>query len=307
MKTYIIGAGALGSTIGGALAEAGVDVTLITRNRAHVDAIVRGGLTMRTDAAEHRIDIGAAVDTHGLPPADLVIILVKSAQTKAAIEAAKNTIAPHTCVLTLQNGLGHEDILGDAIGAEHIVSGKTYVGGQITAPGELLSGIIGRETIIGELDGSMSERILTIAALFEKADMVLTVSPNIKGVIWDKLLVNVATGALSAVTGLAYGDLYGVPEVKACAVAAVTEAMAVARAKGVTLSTKAPVDAWNAAAAGLPHDFKASMLQSLEKGARTEVDFINGAVVRAGAEMGVPTPVNATLVACVKGVERKLI
>lgn len=306
MKTYIIGAGSLGSTIGGALAEAQIDVTLISHNRAHVDAIVRGGLLMRTDAGERRIDVRAAADTNGLAPADLVIILVKSAQTGAAIEAAKNVIAPHTCVLSLQNGLGHEDILSEAVGAEHVVSGKTFVGGFMTGPGEVLSGIIGRETIIGELDGSVGERILAIAALFEKADMKLTVSKNIKGVIWDKLLVNVATGALSAVTGLPYGHLYDVPEVEACAIAAVAETMAVARAKGVTLSTRVPEDAWNAAAVGLPFDFKASMLQSIERGALTEVDFINGAVVRAGAETGVPTPVNATLVACVKGVERKI-
>ena len=128
MKTYIIGAGSLGSTIGGALAEAQIDVTLISHNRAHVDAIVRGGLLMRTDAGERRIDVRAAADTNGLAPADLVIILVKSAQTGAAIEAAKNVIAPHTCVLSLQNGLGHEDILSEAVGAEHVVSGGECLG-----------------------------------------------------------------------------------------------------------------------------------------------------------------------------------
>jgi 2-dehydropantoate 2-reductase len=124
--------------------------------------------------------------------------------------------------------------------------------------------------------------------------------------MWDKLLVNVATGALSGITRLPYGGLYDVPEVKATALAAVGEAMAVARAGGVKLSFTEPEQAWQRAAEGLPPDFKASILQSLEKGSPTEVDFINGSVVRWGARYGVPTPVNAALVGCIKGIEKAL-
>jgi 2-dehydropantoate 2-reductase len=122
--------------------------------------------------------------------------------------------------------------------------------------------------------------------------------------MWDKLLVNIATGALSGITRLPYGELYAVPELEVTAMAAVAEAIAVANASGIALETVHPRDAWVKAGSGLPPEFKASMLQSLEKGSVTEVDFINGAVVRAGAKAGVPTPVNATLVACVKGIER---
>jgi 2-dehydropantoate 2-reductase len=124
--------------------------------------------------------------------------------------------------------------------------------------------------------------------------------------MWDKLLVNVATGALSGITRLTYGELYAVPELKSTAVVAVGEALDVARAAGIRLSFTHPVQAWDRAAEGLPPDFKASMLQSLEKGSITEIDFINGAVVRWGRRLGVPTPVNAALVACVKGIERSL-
>src|SRR6185503_10930431 len=106
-------------------------------------------------------------------------------------------------------------------------------------------------------------------------------------------------GALSGITRLSYGDLYAVPELKSTALAAVAEALAVARAAGVRLSFTEPVQAWDRAAEGLPADFKASMLQSLEKGSITEVDFVNGAVVRWGRRMNVPTPVNAALVGCI--------
>ena len=123
------------------------------------------------------------------------------------------------------------------------------------------------------------------------------------GTMWDKLLINVATGALAGITRLPYGGLYAVPEVKRCALAAVAEGIAVAKALGVKLTSENPEDAWTLAAEGLPAEFKTSMLQSIEKGAATEIDFINGSVVRWGARANVPTPVNQTLVACVKGIE----
>ena len=144
------------------------------------------------------------------------------------------------------------------------------------------------------------------ADTFTRAGLATTVSDNIVGTMWDKLLVNVATGALCAITRLPYGQLYTVPEIEACAIAAVAEAMAVAAAHGIRLSTAAPRDAWTLAAEGMPPEFKTSMLQSLEKGAATEIDYVNGSVVRWGERGNVPTPVNRTLVACVKGIELSL-
>jgi 2-dehydropantoate 2-reductase len=235
-----------------------------------------------------------------------VIVLVKSFHTASAMQAATQLVGPDTVVLSLQNGLGHEDILADIVGRSHVLAGKTYVGGVMLAPGRIIAGTAGKETLIGELDGCVSPRAQRIAKAFNQAGLATTVSDNIMGTMWDKLLINVATGALSSITRLTYGALYKIAEVEATAVAAVKEAMCVARASGVRLSytdSKAP---WLKAAAGLPDDFKTSMLQSLEKGSVTEIDFINGAVVRLGQRLGVPTPVNATLVACIKGIESAL-
>jgi 2-dehydropantoate 2-reductase len=208
--------------------------------------------------------------------------------------------------MSLQNGLGHEDILADVVGRARVMAGKTYVGGVLLEPGVVISGTRGKETLIGELDGHVSSRAERIAQAFNRAGLATTVSADIMATMWDKLLVNVATGALSGITGLAYGDLYAAPAVRECALAAVQEAMTVARAAGVNIATARAEDAWIKAAAGLPPEFKASMLQSLEKGTRTEVDFINGAVVRKGRDLGVPTPVNGTLVACIKGIEQRM-
>jgi 2-dehydropantoate 2-reductase len=304
VKVGIIGAGALGSAIGGTLAEAGQDVLLVNRDRTHVEAINRDGLMMRADGKDRVVCVRAAMPSEAGGPVDLVIVLVKSFHTVEAITAAIGLVGPETTVLSLQNGLGHEDILTRLIGAGRVIAGKTYVGGVMLGPGHVIASVRGKETIIGELDGRITPRIERIKAAFQAAGMPLVVSSNILGAMWDKLLVNVATGALSGITRLAYGDLYAVPELEVIATAAVAEAIAVAKASGIALETIQPQEAWVKAASGLPPEFKASMLQSLEKGSATEVDFINGAVVRAGTEAGVPTPVNATLVACVKGIER---
>jgi 2-dehydropantoate 2-reductase len=174
------------------------------------------------------------------------------------------------------------------------------------APGHVIAGVRGKETIVGELDGRVTDRVMRIADAFNRAGLVVTVSNNIMGTMWDKLLINVATGALAGITRLPYGGLYAVPEIKACALAAVAEGMAVAAAAGVKISYTDPEGPWIKAADGLPPEFKTSLLQSLEKGTATEIDFINGSVVRWGEKCGVPTPVNRALVACVKGIEHRI-
>ena len=306
MKIGILGAGALGCAMGGVLTEAGHEVWLINRNNDQVEAMNRRGLMLRTDGVDRTVRVHAATTAQPVGTVELVIVLVKSFHTAEAMQAAASLLAPGTTVLSLQNGLGHEDVLAGIVGRERLLAGKTYVGGTQLAPGHVMAGTVGKLTLIGELDGGVSERVLRIAALFNAAGLDTIVSKNILGTIWDKLLINVATGALSGISRLPYGLLYQSPELQACAVAAVSEAMAVARASGIKLSIAEPVDAWHMAGAGLPFGFKPSMLQSLEKGSVTEIDFINGAVVRQGEKVGVPTPVNQTLVACIKGIERGL-
>lgn len=306
MKIYFLGAGALGCAIGGTLAASGSDVTLIDPLQAHVDAINRDGLRVKVGDAERVVKVRAALGCKGLEAPDLVIVLVKSFHTRSAIEGALSIIGPHTALMSLQNGMGHEEILAEVAGREHVLAGKTYVGGVMLGPGHIIAGTQGKRTVIGELDGKITERAKAIAAEFERAELPCEVSDNIMGVMWDKLLINVSTGALSGITGQVYGSLYAVPEIEATAIAAVAEAMAVAKASGVKLSIKAPRDAWVMAAEGLPDEFKTSMLQSLEKGSITEIDFINGWVVRTGQKHNVPTPVNQTLVAAIKGIERRM-
>ncbi|AFJ88821.1 2-dehydropantoate 2-reductase [Burkholderia vietnamiensis] len=304
MKIAILGAGALGCAIGAALTEGGNEVWLLNRSAAHVEAMRRDGLRVDDRNGSRHVKVRATTRAAEAGVVDLVIVLVKSFDTDAAMRGAVELIGPETLVLSLQNGLGHEDVLADIVGLERVLAGKTYVGGVMRNPGHIESGVVGKATHIGELDGRITPRANAIADTFNASGLDTTVSANIVGTMWDKLLVNVATGALTGATGLTYGQLYDEPLLKATALSAVAEAMAVARAAGVPLSTDDPERAWTLAGEGLSPGFKTSMLQSLEKGSITEIDFINGAVVRWGRRHGVPTPVNATLVACIKGIER---
>ena len=306
MKIAVLGAGSLGCAMGGVLTEAGQEVWLINRHAERVAHLRRHGLLMRVDGVDRRVAVRAAQRADEVGPVDLVVVLVKSFHTEEAIAGALALLGPQTDVLSLQNGVGHEDILARHVGRERVLVGRSYVGGSPLGPGHVIAGYLGKDTHIGELDGRVSERVQRIAAVFNAAGLQTMVSQNILGTVWDKLLINVATGAITALTGLSYGPLYRQPQLQALGVAAVEEAMAVARAQGIALSITDPLFAWTKAGAGLGEDFKTSMLQSIEKGSVTEIDYVNGAVVRLGERHGVATPVNRTLLALMQGLESRL-
>ncbi len=306
MKIAVLGAGSLGCAMGGVLTEAGNEVWLINRHADRVEHLSRRGLVMRVGGVDRTVAVRAATRAEAVGPVDLVIVLVKSFHTDQAMAGALALLGPQTAVLSLQNGVGHEDILARHVGSERVLVGRTYVGGSPLGPGHVIAAYHGKDTHLGELDGTLSERVVRIADVFNAAGLQTLVSSNILGTVWDKLLINVATGAITAITGLTYGQLYAQPQLQALGVGAVEEAMAVARAQGIALSVTDPLLAWNKAGAGLGCDFKTSMLQSIEKGSVTEIDYVNGSVVALGERLGVATPINRNLVALVKGLESRL-
>jgi 2-dehydropantoate 2-reductase len=306
VRVVVVGAGSLGSAVGGTLAAAGHDVALVTRDVDHVDAIRRVGLRLDDGDTSRTVDVDAATDYGAVGVADLAIVLVKSFDTTDAITAARPALDENSVVLTLQNGVGCEEMIADVVGRERVVAGRTFVGGRIVEPGVVEYGIAGRTTTIGELDGTKTARIRSVADAFTAAGMTTVVTDDVIAMMWDKLLVNVATGAWSALTGLPYGELSVHADVETMAVATVAEAMEVARAAGIAITATDPAEPWRRAWSGLPYGFKASMLQSIEKGSRTEVDVMHGAVCRAGRAAGVATPINDTLWAAVRGLERRV-
>ena len=309
MKICMLGTGSLGSTIGGTLAQGGSEVYFVDQWKEHIDKINENGLKMTDEKEDWYVKVDARTSAEGMGPVDLVIVLVKSFATKEAVSQLKetNVIGENTLVMSLQNGLGNEETIAEVVGEANVISGKTYVGGRLLSPGYVSAGVKGKYTYIGELTGEITDRIQAVCDEFNKAGLLCEVSDNIKGLIWDKLLINVAAGALCGITRLPYGPLYEEEYIKETAVAAIQEGIDVAKAAGVKLKSEDPEYPWYAASEGLPETFKTSILQSLELKRPTEIDFINGSVVEWGKKFGIPTPVNRTLVTCVKRIEKFLL
>lgn len=168
MKFCFLGAGALGSAIGGTLARNGKEVYLVDQWQEHVDRINQEGLIFIEGEKDIRIPIKAVTDPSLLGPMDVIVVLVKSFATEAAIKQAAPLIGPETVVMSLQNGLGNEKIIEEEIGSEKIIGGKAYVGGVLKAPGKIIPGVVGKEICIGEMTGKTTERIQKIAQEFNE-------------------------------------------------------------------------------------------------------------------------------------------
>ena len=265
MKICMLGTGSLGSTIGGTLAHGGSEVYFVDQWKEHIDKINENGLKMTDEKEEWFVKVDARTSAEGIGPVDLVIVLVKSFATKEAVAQLKktNVIGSETLVMSLQNGLGNEETIAEVVGEDNVISGKTYVGGRLLEPGYVSAGVKGKYTYIGELTGKITDRIQAVCEEFNKAGLLCEVSDNIKGLIWDKLLINVAAGALCGITRLPYGPLYEEDYIKDTAVEAIQEGINVAKAAGVKLKSEDPEYAWYAASEGLPGTFKTSILQSL--------------------------------------------
>jgi 2-dehydropantoate 2-reductase len=295
MKIAVMGAGAVGCYYGGMLARAGHDVTLIARPQ-HVDEIRRNGLLLDMQSFRERVRVHAEPHASAVGGADLVLFCVKSTDTGAAAAAIAPHVSPDAVVLGLQNGVDNAERLQAAL-SQTVLPAVVYVGCELAAPGHV------QHHGGGHLVVASSEEGRRIAALFEPAGVPVQLSDDVTGALWAKLVVNCTYNALSAITQLPYGRMVQGEGVEAMMRDAVDECLAVARASNVRL----PADTWEAVrriAAMIPDQYS-STAQDLARGRRTEIDHLNGYVVRRGKALGVPTPVNRVLHALVKLLEAK--
>ena len=304
MRIAVVGAGAMGSLFGGLLAEAGEDVVLVDIWEEHVRAINERGLHIKGVSGDRVVRVRATTKHAEVGVVDLVLIQVKSYATEKAIRDALPMIGERTVVLTLQNGLGNVEKIAAVVGRERVLAGTTAHGATVLGPGEIYHAGRG-PTVIGEVDGRITDRVKAIAATFNRAGIETEITDNIMGAIWTKMLANVAINALTAITGLYNGELLELEETKAVMLKAVDEAVAVAKAMGIKLLVEDPHEFVLGIARATATN-KSSMLQDVERGRRTEIDAINGMIVHYGRELGIPTPVNEVLVAAVKGIELRM-
>ena len=305
MKIAVLGAGAMGSLYGAKLSANGKnEVHLIDVWKEHIDAVNSNGLQMEEgDDVLLYENLKGHTSSEETGVCDLVIVFVKSTVTKTAVESNAAVFGPNTVALTLQNGLGNIEQISSVIGAERVIAGTTAHGATMLSPGKIRHAGKGK-TIIGELGGHESDRIRKMAAVLEDAGMETVISGNVLGRVWDKLLVNVGINALTGITKLYNGQLLDYPEIEELLEKAVSEGVAVARAKGIRLGFDDPVahtkDLCRATAAN-----KSSMLQDILNGRQTEIDRMNGAIVREGKALGIETPVNLALTNLITYLSRK--
>jgi 2-dehydropantoate 2-reductase len=289
-----MGAGAVGCYYGAMLARAGHKVTLIGRPQ-HVQAVQRSGLRLQTADFDQQIQLDASADPDAARGAQLVLFSVKSTDTEAAGKALAPHLAHDAAVLTLQNGVDNAERLAATLGRE-VIPAVVYVAVEMAGDGHVRHHGRG-ELVIGR--GRHSE---TIAVAFRAARVPVEISDNVAGALWAKLIVNCAYNALSAITQLPYGRLVQGAGVPAVMRDVVDECLAVARASGV----KVPGDMHEAVpriAQTMPGQYS-STAQDLARHKKTEIEHLNGFVVRKGEALGVPAPANRMLLALVKLLEK---
>jgi 2-dehydropantoate 2-reductase len=301
MKIAVVGAGAMGSIFGARFAQGGHETTLVDVAAPLVDRIDRGGVTIVQGDDETTTHIAATRDPGTVGPADVVVFFVKCYHTAAAAELARPLVGPDTVVASLQNGWGNGDVLAQTFPPEQIVVGVTYNSGTVLDVARVAHPGVG-PTTMGPYDGDDMSGAERLAQTIRDGGLEAAVTSPVRPEIWKKLVLNAATLPTAALTGMNAGRLTAHEEMHELVTETAHEAVAVARALGYEIDPEERVSAIHALLerAG---PTKGSMLQDVEARRRTEIDVINGAVVRAGDETNVPVSLNRAFVALIGGWE----
>jgi 2-dehydropantoate 2-reductase len=301
MKIAVVGSGAMGSIFGAGFAEAGHDTVLVDVAKPLVDKVRADGVTIvGKDGAERNVRVEATTDAASVGPCDLVVFFVKCYHTASAAETARPLVGENTVVASLQNGWGNGDVLAAAYDPSHVAVGVTYNSGTVLELGKVAHPGVGPTHVGAFADGTETAKPLEDA--LSSAGFEVHTSTHIRTDIWKKLILNAATLPTAAIPGMNAAALTAHTEMHDLVSEVGREAVAVARAKGYDIDEQERVDYIHSLLekAG---PTRGSMLQDFEAGRQTEIDVINGAVVRVGEETGTPTSLNRALVALVKGWE----
>lgn len=302
MKVSIVGAGSIGSLWGAYLALGGAEVTLVEINPVLVDRIQREGLTVRGVRGEHHVTVHVARQVADPETVDLVLLCVKAYDTERALAQHGELFDAARLILTMQNGLGNVEAIARRCGGERVLAGTTTVGANLLQPGVVNHAGEG-DTFLGEIHGGASERVQRLAADWTSIGIPTRVSENITLLIWNKLAVNVAINALTALLRVRNGVLIEHVVTRELMFEAVDETVAVATGLGLKLDGPA-LRQRAAEVARLTADNRSSMLMDVLAEKSTEIEYINGAIARLGREHGIPAPVNDMLTTLILAVER---
>jgi 2-dehydropantoate 2-reductase len=302
MKIAVIGAGALGCLTAGLLkARTKEDVWLIDRSGDSFKRIKSDGIKVEGLSGSFTAKVNVAEGPEEAGQLDLVIICVKSYSTEDVCKQLKDIITDKTHVLTLQNGIGNVQVLNDYFGADRIIAGITNHGATLLGPGHVRHAGKG-DTIIGRADGRVLGAIRDVANILSKAGFETKISKDIDSVVWSKLIINVGINAITALTRLNNGRLVEYVGAREVMRQAVQEAVKVVKRKKIKLLYDDPIQKVESVCKGTAANVS-SMLQDILKKKRTEIDFMNGAIVRQAKSLNIATPVNEVLTNLVKTIE----
>jgi 2-dehydropantoate 2-reductase len=323
MRTWIIGAGALGGLIGARLAATGARVSFAVRDRASAERLRQAGFRVSGVGGPVTVaapDVAALDEVPVRPEADLVVLATKAQEAMEIAARAVRWLAPGGTLLPIQNGAVSR-LLADRLGPERVLGGLSNLGATLHGPGEIEQRNAGH-LLIGELSGGLGDRVTRVRDWLGRG-VEVRATANLSGAIWSKLLLNCSVTTLGAIAGRTMRTYVATPTGRAVFDRAYDEALSVALASGAR-PEKMMVDpippGWSGRAAPGPEheawlarvldaygDLKPSMLQDFERGRATEIDFINGYVAELGRRLAVPTPVNAAIVETVHDIEQRRV
>ena len=312
MRVLVFGAGAVGQGVGGLLAAAGRPTTLLLRDR-HRHALAERGLTVTGIFGERFVGgdaLGLVTDPADLQPGeyDVILVCVKSYDTPAAAEAVAGLLGPRTVVVSMQNGYGNVELLAERLGRQRVLCARVITGFEIPRPGEILITVHADDVHVGSFYQPGHPMAAALAAALSEAGLPTVAVDTVEADLWGKILYNCALNPLGAILGVHYGALGDAADSRAVMDAVIDECFDVIAAHGFPCP-------WPTAAAfrevfygrqvPATYDHHPSMLQDLQAGKRTEIDALNGAIVRLAAEKGLSADVNQTLVRIVHFLEAR--
>ncbi len=295
----MVGGGGVGGYFGGRLAAAGEDVTFIARG-THLAAMQARGLKLESPLGGAHIDpVQACENAKDLDPVDLVFIAVKLGDTHSAIEACRDAVGPDTLVISLQNGLVGDEWVTAAFGKERVAGGVAYIASMVAAPGVIVHTGTNQRIQLGEHPGGLSPRIDRVAAALTRARIKTECVGDITQAMWEKFVFLVGLAATTSMTGKNIGVIRADRHLRAFLRGAMAETVEVGRARGIDFAEDY-ADQRLTFADGLPETMTSSMHHDLVAGKPLELDWLSGAVMRMGVELGIKTPVNDTVYATLK-------
>lgn len=300
MRIAVIGAGAMGSIYGGRLSLHN-EVYMVDTSAVVVDHISREGICLEEPDGEHIYRPKAVTSTEGMEPVDLVILFVKSLFSRAALSGNRSLIGPDTYILTLQNGCGHEDILGEFVDRGHIIIGTTQDNGAAFGIAHVRRGGTGH-TNVGMLEEDRGGFFPRMRAAFGSCGFELEIHENIQQLIWNKLFTNVSLSVVTAVLQVDMGYITENEHAWNMTVQLIREAAAVARAMGLKAVDEEIIEEIRMVSRRTPRGCT-SIRADLRDGRKSEVDTISGSVVRAARKVGVTVPTHEFVVEMVHALE----